>query len=136
MPALQSIVVTDRATTPVNHTLVPRSLSQPNSVGVVSESGSGLPLAGQLRLTISNRRVNGKMRSRLTLTAPVMQQQTINGVTSYTMVRSAVADLSVVFDETSTLQERTDLVGMLASALATNKVLVHSTIVDGETVWG
>lgn len=136
MPALQSLVVTDRATTPVNHTLTPRELSQPNSVGMVSESGSGMPLAGQLRLTISNRRSGGKIRGRLVLTAPVTQTETVNGVSKYTVVRQSVADLSVTFDETSTTQERTDLIGMLASALATNKVLVHSTLVDAETVWG
>lgn len=137
MPSLQSIVVTDRATpTPVNHTLTPRELLQPNSVGVVSEAGSGLPFAGQLRLSVSGRRSNGKLRSRVVLTAPVTQQQTVNGVTSYVVVRSAIADLSVTFDETSTTQERDDLVGMLASALASSKVLVDSTIVEGENVWG
>lgn len=135
MPSLQSIVVTDRATTPVNHTLTPTAL-QSGNVGLVSEKVAGQPISNQLRLSISNQMKNGKMRGRLVLTAPVVATEVINGVNSPKLLRTAVADLSVVFDEHSTTQERDDLVGMLASALANTKVLVDSTFVEGENVWG
>lgn len=133
MPQLQSIVLADRETTPVNHTFVPAEISQPNNVGVVVES-TGVPV-GEPKLTISMRKVGDKLKGRLTLSVPQVQTQTINGVSNPVVVRSAIADLSVTFAQTSTLQERNNLVGMLYSALAANKVLVNDALVKAEGVY-
>lgn len=50
MPQLQNIVLTDRATTPVNHTFVPRDIDR-NGVATVVES-TGVPV-GENQLSIS-----------------------------------------------------------------------------------
>jgi hypothetical protein len=133
MPQLQTIVLADRETAPVNHTFVPAMISQPNNVGVVVET-TGVPV-GEPQLTVSMRKVNGKLRGRLTLSVPQVQSSTVNGVTNPVVVRTAIADLSVTYAETSTLQERANLVGMLYSALATNKTLVNDALVKGEGVY-
>lgn len=135
MPQLQSIVLTDRATTPVNHTLTPREIQQPNSVGIVGEAVSGGVPLSETRLSVSTRKSAGKLRSRVVLTVPVTQTETINGVSRPVVVRTGVADLSVTFADSSTEQERNDLVGMLYSALATGKTLVNDAIVKGEAVY-
>lgn len=137
MPVLQNILLTDRAGTPVVHTFVPRDVS--SGVGTVVES-SGVAL-GEPRFTISGRRSGAKWRSRLTLTVPVVQTQTINGITSPVVVRTGYATVDFTFDDSSSTQERKDLIGMLASAcgasaLASPKTLVEDTVVNQQGVWG
>lgn len=135
MPQLQSIVLTDRATVPVNHTFVPRNILQPNSVGVVGvPTTDGVSIA-EPRLTVSYRKQGDKHRGRLVLTIPVVQTEIINSVSRPFVVRTAVADLSVTFAEGSTEAERNNLIGMLASALATSKTLVNDAFVKCETVY-
>jgi hypothetical protein len=133
MPALQSISVNDRATpTPVAHAFAPRDVSQ--GVGLVVNS-TGVPV-GEEKLTISMRKSGSKYRGKLTLTAPVVVTETINGVSAPRVARTAYATLEVTFDETSSTQERTNLIGMIADALGTSKTLVHNTLVGLEGVYG
>lgn len=133
MPQLQNIVLTDRETTPVNHTFTPGEIVQPNNVGVVVES-TGVPI-GEPKLTISMRKVGDKLKGRLTLAVPVVQTSTVNGVSNPVVVRTAVADLGVTYAQTSTEQERANLIGMLASALDKTKVLVNDALVKGQGVY-
>jgi len=132
MPALQSLVLTDRAATPVNHTFTPRDVK--DGTGLVVHS-AGVPV-GEKKLTVSMRKSGSKYKGKLTLSIPVVVDQTVNGVVTPIVARTAYATLEVQFDNTSTTQERTNLIGMLASGLATNKVLVHSAFVDLEGVYG
>jgi len=132
MPALQSLVLTDRAATPVNYTLTPRDVK--DGTGLVVHS-AGVPV-GEKKLTVSMRKSGSKYKGKLTLSIPVVVDQTVNGVVTPIVARTAYATLEVQFDNTSTTQERTNLIGMLASGLATNKVLVHSAFVDLEGVYG
>lgn len=133
MPQLQSITLKDRVTpTPVDHVFAPRDVSQ--GVGVVV-SNSGVPL-GEEVLTVSMKKTPTKYRGRLTLKVPVVQTETINGISSPKLVRTAYASVEVVFDEKSTLLERQNLVGMLASSLAADKVLVNDAFTKLEGVYG
>jgi len=132
MPALQSIVLNDRETTPVAHTFVPRDVK--SGTGLVVRS-TGVPV-GEEKLTIAMRKVNDKFRGKLTLAVPVVQTQTINGISTPVLVRTAYVNLEVQFSEESSTQERTNVIGMLADALGTSKTLVHKTLVDLEGVYG
>lgn len=127
MPQLQNIVLTDRATTPVNHTFVPRDIDR-NGVATVVES-TGVPV-GENQLSISlTRTPAGKFRIMEKLTLPVVQIQTINGVSTPIVVRTAHVEVKFTFDSTSTEQERKDAVGMLASGFDPAKPLTNDTIV-------
>lgn len=133
MPALQSISVNDRSTpTPIAHVFQPRDVQ--NGTGLVV-SNSGVPV-GEEKLTVAMRKSASKFRGKLTLTVPVVQTQTVNGISVPVAVRTAYATLDVTFDEASSTQERTDLIGMLADALSTSKTLVHNTLVGLEGVYG
>lgn len=132
MPQLQSVVLTDRATTPVNHTLAP-SGRPTNGVAIVSK-GDGT-LVGERKLSISQRRVNGKVKTRLLLAIPVVQTETINGVSAPKVVREAWVDATFTFSMASSEQERKDAVGMFMSALDPTKVLVNDTLVKAENIW-
>lgn len=132
MPQLQNLVLTDRATTPIAHTFVPRDIR--DNIGTVVES-SGIPI-GDNRFTISSvRTAQGKNKARVQLTVPVVQTQTINGVSTPVVVRTAYVDATFTFDATSTEQERKDVVGMFQSAFDASKVLVNDAIVKLQGVY-
>lgn len=132
MPQLQSLVLTDRASTPVDHTFTPRDVR--GEVGTVIES-TGVPI-GNSRFSVSLRKTStGKYKAALQLAVPVVQTETINGVSKPVVVRSGFAAAEFTFDETSTLQERKDVVGMFASSLGSSKVLVDSLVVGLEGVY-
>lgn len=132
MPQLQNLVLTDRKATPVAHTFTPFDIK--NGVGTVVEQ-TGVPV-GNNRFTVSLRRVgNTRYKAQLQLVMPVTQNETINGIVTPKVVRTAYADLSFTFEATSSDQERKDLVGMLQSSLDTAKVLVNDTVVNLQGVY-
>lgn len=132
MPQLQNLVLTDRATTPVNHTFTPVNIDS-NQVGVVAETGT-VPI-GESKFTLQNKRVNGRFKVQLKLSVPVVQTQTINGVSTPVVVRTAYVDTTFTFDATSTEQERKDAVGMFQSSLDSSKTLVNDTVVKLQGVF-
>lgn len=133
MPQLQNLVLKDRTpVTPVDHTFVPRDIT--NNVGTVAES-TGVPI-GDKRFTISlNRTAGGKYKAVVQLTVPIVQNQTVSGVVSPVIVRTAYAKIDFTFDQSSTEQERNDIVGMLADSLTVGKTLVNDTVVKLQGVY-
>ena len=114
MPQIANLVLKDRAATPVNHTFVPRDIV--GGVATLVES-TGVPI-GDKRLTISLTRTQaGRVKAILKGTFPVVQDQTINGITAPVVVRTAYANIEFSFDGTSTEQERKDVVGQMSDAL-------------------
>lgn len=132
MPSLQNVTVNDRETTPVSHVFVPRDVK--DGVGLVVRS-TGVPVADE-QLTVVSRKSGTKFKSRVTLSVPVAVATTVNGVTTYSIARYARAMVEFTFDETSTTQERTNLVGMLQNSLGTGVNLVHKAVVDLEGIYG
>lgn len=133
MPQLANLVLTDRATTPVNHTFTPRDVV--NNVATVEEASGGVPI-GYNRVSIAlNRTQAGRYKATLKGSFPVVQTQTINGVSSPVVVRTGYFDLTLSFDQTSSEQERKDVVGMLASALDPSKTLVNDVITKLQAVY-
>lgn len=133
MPQLQNLVLTDRESTPVDHTFVPRDIV--NGVATVIET-SGVPV-GNSRVSLSLRQTAGSGRYKATMQVaiPVVVNETINGVTNPKVARTAYADVTWTFESTSTEAERNNLVGMLASALAANKTLVNDTVVKLQGIY-
>lgn len=132
MPQLANLVLTDRAATPVNHTFIPRDIV--NNVATVEES-SGIPI-GNNRVSIGlTRTAQGRQKATLKGSFPVVQTQTINGVSSPVVVRQAYFDLTLNFADTSTEQERKDVVGMLYSALDPSKTLVNDVVTKLQAIY-
>lgn len=138
MPSLQPVVLTDRQTTPVNFTLSPTGELQKiggSTIGRVAVADVSGNLMSEKVLTIGSRRTAGRLRSTLRLAVPVVVTETINGVAVPRVVRTAYINLDASFALDSTEQERNDVVGMFASALQSTKVLVHDTLVKGQSIW-
>lgn len=133
MPSLQNVTINDRATpTPVAHVFTPRDVNA--GVGLVV-SNTGVPLAEE-RLTVSNRKSGSKFKGKATLVIPTVSTAVINGISVPTIVRTAYINVETSFDESSTLQERTNAVGMMANALGVSVTLVHKALVELEGVYG
>lgn len=126
MPEIQNLVLTDRAATPVAHTFVPRGV--PNGVATVVSS-NGTAVADKV-FTLSTRRANGKVKIRMVLRIPVVQTETINGISKPKVVRDSTSDTTFTFSAESTQQERDNHVGMHMSALDPTKTIVNGAIVD------
>lgn len=136
MPTIQNVVLTDRATTPVNHTFTPVNRIGEDGLIVAESNGTKV---GEPRLSIFPAKGgdNGaKYKSRLLFVVPTVATETVNGVSYPKVVRNAVIEATFSFDKSSTLQERADCVGMFASGLAANKVLVNDVIVKLEGIYG
>lgn len=138
MPSLQPVVLTDRQTMPANFTLSPTGELQKiggSTIGRVAVADVSGNLMSEKVLTIGSRRTAGRLRSTLRLAVPVVVTETINGVAVPRVVRTAYINLDASFALDSTEQERNDVVGMFASALQSTKVLVHDTLVKGQSIW-
>lgn len=127
MSARANLIINDRAATPVAHTYSPDG-DDTNGVHVFSEKTS-VP-AGNPRFTASLRSSNGKYRPSVKIQIPVVQTQTINGVSSPVVVRTAYGEVNFTFDALSTTQERADLVGLLVNSLAASQTQLNDMVVN------
>jgi len=133
MPQLQNLSVLDRTSpTPVEHIFVPRDIV--NGVATLVES-TGIPIGNKL-FSISLRTTpDGRYKATVKMTIPVVQTQTVNGVSTPVVVRTSRFSATFDYDPTSSTQERTDLVGMVKSCLDTADPLTHGVLVDLQGVY-
>lgn len=124
MPAPTTLTVNDRAATPVAHDFLPG----PRKDGVQYFLNSDGVKIGDKTITISQRQANTKYKPRLVFTVPVVQIETINGIASPKVVRTAYADLTFTFDEESSPQERKDIVGFVYDTLDPAQTSVDAVI--------
>lgn len=127
MAARTNMILTDRATTPVNHTFSPDGVAA-TGTHLFSEK-VGVP-AGYPRYSARISRLNGKYRANLKLAVPITQTQTINGVSNPVIVRTGYAEVNFTFDALSTEQERKDIVGMIASSLNASQTQINDLVVN------
>jgi len=133
MPALANLVLKDRATTPVDHTFTPSNVT--GGVGTVVESNG--TKVGDSKYSVSSRKTaNGRYAAKVKLEVPVVENQTVNGVSKAVVTRVAYATCDFSFAADSTTLERNNLVGMLQDSFAKTKTLVDKTVVDLEGVYG
>lgn len=126
MSARGNLVLKDRAATPVSHTFTPDG-DDANGVHMYSEKTGGVP-AGFPRFTAGLRSSNGKYRPSLRLQIPIVATQTVNGVSTPVVVRTAFASVDFTFDALSTEQERKDMVGQLADSLLATQTQINDMI--------
>lgn len=132
MPQLQSLAVYDGEDTPILHTFVPENIDK-NGVARLKES-DGTPIGDNI-VTVSLRRVDSKYKGRIVLAMPVVVTETINGVSVPRVARKAFADLNLSFDETSSVQERKNVLHILSNILGSGEVLIASTFENLEGIY-
>lgn len=133
MPALQSLVLTDRASTPVNYTLLPIDRKDGvGYVGVADATGSPLSL---LNASISVRESGGKSRGLYKTHRPIVTTETVGTASVVRVLRNMYAETKYTFDAECTEAEINDFVGMHQSGMGTTKPLFHEAIVKRQRVY-
>jgi len=122
MPSMTAIVLADRETTPVNHTFTPSGIK--DGVARFLNTATGVPV-GFETLTSSMRQTGKRIKIKQVLQVPIIQTVTVNGVSSPVVVRSGFAETVFTFDETSTVQERKNLVGMQYASLGASQAMLN-----------
>ena len=132
MSARANLVINDRAATPVAHTYSPDG-DDANGTHIWSEKTS-VP-AGNPQFTASLKQSGGQYRPTLRIKVPVVQTQTINGVSSPVIVRTAYIEVSARFDGLSTSQERADAVGLMVNSMAASQTQINDLLVNLSDVY-
>lgn len=132
MPSLTTISVNDRESTPVAHVYESQGK---DANGVVSLAVPASVKIGEEKLRVSTRISGSNRKVRWLMTDPVLVTETINGVDRSVVERTGFANLEFTFHETSTTQERANLVGKLANLLLASQTDATSVNVDLESVW-
>lgn len=127
MSARTNLVIKDQAATPVSHTYTPDG-DDASGVHLFSEK-TGVP-AGNPRFTSQLRHTNGKWRPSLRLQVPVVQTQTISGISNPIVVRTAYVELNATFDDLSTDQERKDAIALMRNALDPTQTMVYDLVAN------
>lgn len=131
MAQANTITVMDRESTPVAHNFVPRRIEPGNATFVEAAS---VPI-GEKTLTISSRKSGRRFYTRVKMYAPVLVNELINGVSVPSTPRAALADCTFRFDDTSTEQERLNLVGMFANSFAASQAIVLVSVAKLEGIY-
>ena len=132
MSARTTLVLTDRAATPVNHNFVPDG-DDANGVHLYTEQNG--VLAGRPTFSASMKKSSGKVRHELRLAVPIVQTQTINGVSTPVVVRTSYVTVSTSFADTSFVQERSDAIGMMVSALLPATTQINNLLANCEEIY-
>lgn len=116
MPQITNITINDGQATPGAHTYVPRDIR--NGVAELVET-NGVPI-GENRLTMSLRKTpTGRWKYTQKLVLPIVQNATVNGIVSPTVVRTGYVTVECDFAETSTTAERKDATTLTRNSLGT-----------------
>lgn len=135
MAAFQNVVLTDRASTPVNHTFVPAGFTQPGVATFIEPASGGVP-EGASRLTASVRRTpSGNYKVTLKLDVPVLVTEVVNGVSINKIEDVDRAEIVFSSSGKSTAARRNNIAGMSESALKSAQVLLNDLIVNLNTAY-
>lgn len=132
MAARSNLVITDRQPTPVERTFSPDG-DDSNRVHLFSEKTT-VPL-GNPRFSASLKRSGSRFKPSLKLAIPVTQTQIINGIQTPVIVRVAYVELAASFDGVSTEQERKDAIGLMASAIQEDQVMMNDLLTKLSDIW-
>lgn len=97
-------------------------------------NNTGVPI-GSPRLGASLRYNGNRYKAMLTLSVPVVQTETINGVAKPKVVRSNYATIEFNFSNESSEAERDNVVGFVESLLGKPQTMIDAMLTDLENVY-
>jgi hypothetical protein len=127
MPNPSTITLTDRDST--DHVFDP-SREEANNVQRFTKADANGVKIGESHLRVSLRETPSNYKVRLKLDRPTVVTETINGVDNPKVVRVSMADATFTFARNSTADERKEIIGLMADALAPDQTLLNAVILD------
>lgn len=124
MAQIASLVINDREATPVAHTYVRNEVSG----NAASFFEAAATLGGRAKLSVTWKQTDTKYKCRLILSKPVLVTEVINGISRNKIDRINYGAAEFTFDGASTLQERKNVVGLLANALLASQTGLDDTL--------
>jgi hypothetical protein len=123
MPAIAAFNGNDygaHGVTPVLRTFTPNNIDQ-NGVANYVEAGA-TPL-DDLKASLSRKITadNGRIKLTYKIAWPITATETINGVASPKLLRTAYANLEITCDAASTIQERENIIEVLRNTISSTK---------------
>lgn len=134
MPARTTITVNDRESTPVAHAFTPRG-DIAGAVGATFRTVANTLIEEESLILRWGTSQNGRRTARVTIADPYVVTETINGVNVPKVLGVGFVDLNIRFDADVPLQQRKNLVGMLANLLASSQAVVEPVVTGVEGVW-
>lgn len=131
MPQITTFTLTDREAAPVSHVF---TAGDKISGVVQAVRSTGVPGTDEV-VSISSRDSGRSRKVRIVLIVPIVQTETINGISNPKEVRRGKADITFTFDLYSTLQERKNVVGMCYSALGVSQTQLDAVFTALERPW-
>jgi hypothetical protein len=104
MPAFANMVLKDHADADVTYT--PRDIT--NGVATAVNT-AGVPIGEKIASWATTRTSTGRRKVTLKLAIPVVQDVVVAGISKPTAVRTAYADVTLTFADTSTTTERQEI---------------------------
>lgn len=131
MAAFQNVTLTDRASTPVNHVFVPNGYETKDVAAFIESASGGVP-EGSSRLTASVRKTTpaGNYKVALKLDVPVLVTEIVNGVSINKIDSVDRAEVIFTFSGKSTTARRSNIAGMVESALKGTQPLLNDLVVN------
>lgn len=120
MPQISTLTLADGQSTPVNHDFVVDTIDGRVARWLektASSSNGWYPLSASLRPPTAGQKEKHSV-FRLTLALPVVQTETVDGISRPVVVRTARANVELKLPETGDSDERADLVAFVVSALS------------------
>lgn len=116
MATFSNITVNDRETSPVAHVFV--ATSRPSGDSVLLKEAGVVPAGDSTMVARVQRMGDGSYRCRLTTKIPVIGTRVADGITEYLLLDEAFAETIYRFSSKSTLQQRKNVIGIHANAMA------------------
>jgi hypothetical protein len=136
MPAITSFTANDGETTPVTHTFTPKVID-PQGVAHFVEAGS-VPLEDKrASVSINRTKDNNNLKVVYNLAWPIVQTQTVNGITSPALIRTGYVSMTLTVSPTSTMQERKNLLYTFANSILAGNLPVKLPVTSGgaDMIW-
>lgn len=131
MPQLTVVTLTKGDGTPID--FKPKNIT----AGVARlNAPTGVPIADPTLTMSTSQTAGGRTKVAFKLAVPVVQDNTVSGVSRPAVVRTAYADLVFSFDGSSTAGERRNIMSLVSYLTARDiQPLISGVVIDNEGVY-
>jgi hypothetical protein len=122
--SLKTIVINDGASTPAAQTFVQR-VANPGVLSYRTLAGS---MVEEQTLSLLHKEAKVRKIVRIVMGRPVVQTETVNGISSPKLIRSAYGSVDLTYDRNASVEERDDMIAMLGNLFLSSDADVRNVL--------